>query len=136
MRDIAIAYLAAAIVMLVLDIAWLNLAMGPLYQRFLGPLLAEDINMKAALAFYLLYLAGVVYFAVIPAVDSGSWSTGLLRGAVLGLIAYGTYDLTNMATLKGWSLQLSALDMTWGTLLTGASAGASAWITLALQRQA
>lgn len=134
MRDIVIAVLAAALVLLALDLLWLKLAMGPLYQKTLGPILTDTPAIGPAAAFYLLYIAGVVFFAVWPALESGDWRQALLRGAALGLLAYGTYDLTNLATLKSWSLRLSLLDMAWGTFLTATAASISAVVTLALEK--
>jgi len=128
-----IAYLAAAFAMVVLDYCWLTL-MGGLYHHVLGPILADKPFLPAALAFYLLYLAGVVYFAVRPALESGGWHQALVPGAVLGLIAYGTYDLTNMATLKVWSWHITVLDMAWGTVLTAIAAGTGAAAALAFER--
>jgi uncharacterized membrane protein len=134
MRDTAIAYLAAALVMGGLDFTWLSLTRAPLYQRGIGPLLAAEPNMMAAIAFYLLYLAGVVFFAVRPALVDGAWTAALLPGAILGLVAYGTYDLTNMATLKGWPLHVTLIDMAWGCLLTAVTAGLGAWAALAWEK--
>lgn len=134
MRDTLIATLCAAAVLLALDLLWLKLAMGPLYQRTLGPLLLETPALTPAAAFYLLYIAGTVFFAVRPALASGDWRQALLPGAALGLLAYGTYDLTNLATLKLWSPRLALLDMAWGTILTTTAASVSAAITLALEK--
>lgn len=134
MRDTVIATLCAALVLLALDMLWLKLAMGPLYQRTLGPILLDPPAIAPAAAFYLLYIAGVVFFAIRPAVESGDWRQALLRGAALGLLAYGTYDLTNLTTLKAWSLRLSLMDMAWGTFLTATAASVSTAITLALEK--
>ncbi len=79
--------------------------------------------MPAAVAFYLIYVLGIVVFAVWPALESGDWRTALMRGAAFGFFAYATYDLTNLATLKVWSLKISLIDMAWGTLLTGTGGG-------------
>ena len=92
------AYLAAALVMAGLDYLWLTNMMGPLYGKVLGPILAPQPDMKAAVAFYLVYLLGIVWFAVRPALASGDWKSALLNGALFGFFAYATYDLTNMAT--------------------------------------
>lgn len=134
MRDTVIATLATAVVLLALDLLWLKLAMGPLYQKTLGSILAETPAIAPAAGFYLLYIAGLVFFAVRPALESGDWRQALLRGAALGLLAYGTYDLTNLATLKPWSPRLSLLDMAWGTFLSAAAASAGAWVALALEK--
>ena len=134
MRDAAIAYLAAALVMAGLDFAWLSLTVGPLYTPALGNMLADKPNMGAAVAFYLVYIAGVVIFAVMPALETGDWRTALVRGALFGFFAYATYDLTNLATLKVWSLKISLIDMAWGSILTAATASVSAAVTLAVHK--
>ena len=121
-----LAYVATALVMAGLDFLWLSNTSGPLYQRALVPVMAQTPNMKAALAFYLVYIAGVLWFAVRPALLDGDWKTALLNGALLGFFCYATYDLTNLATLKVWSLKVSLIDMAWGTALTGAAATAGA----------
>jgi uncharacterized membrane protein len=113
------AYLGSAAAMLVLDIIWLTMAVPRLYQPALGNLLADKPNLAVAGVFYLLYLIGVVVFVVLPAHASGSWLQALGLGALLGLVAYGTYDFTNLSTLRGWPLGLSLIDVTWGIVLTG-----------------
>lgn len=123
MRFIA-AYIAAGAAFVVLDFLWLAVIAQKLYQREIGGLLLEKPNMVAAVAFYLLYLAGVVFFAVRPALAAGSWTTALVTGAIFGLVAYATYDLTNMATLKGFSWTIVAADLAWGAFVTAAIATA------------
>lgn len=118
MPPFAIAYGAAALTMLVLDAIWLTLAVPRIYKPQLGDLLADQPNFAVAGVFYLVYLIGVVVFAVLPAVDKGSWTQALLMGGLLGLVAYGTYDFTNLATLRGWPLGLSLIDVAWGVVLT------------------
>jgi uncharacterized membrane protein len=86
--------------------------------------LAEHPNLPAAILFYVLYIAGVLIFAVAPALRGGGWTTALLLGAALGFFAYMTYDLTNMATLKVWPVSLAVMDIAWGTLLTSLAATA------------
>jgi uncharacterized membrane protein len=134
MRENIIAYVAAAIVMAGLDFVWLRLSADPIYHRALGAVMAEKPNMAAAVAFYVMYVLGVVIFAVRPGLTSGAWQTSLLYGALFGCFAYGTYDLTNLATLKVWSLKVSLIDMAWGTMLTGTAAAISTAITLALEK--
>lgn len=121
-----LAYAAAALVMAGLDFLWLSNTVGPLYHRVLGAVMADNPNMKAAVAFYLVYLVGVMWFAVRPALEDGDWKTALLNGALFGFFAYATYDLTNLATLKVWSLKVSLIDMAWGAVLTGVTASAGA----------
>ena len=118
-----IAYLAAAVVMAVLDLAWLRYAAKAFFEPAVGALLAEKTNKAAAVLFYVLYVAGIVLFAVSPSLRSG-WEMALALGAALGFFAYMTYDLTNMATLKNWPAWLAALDIGWGTFVTAAAATA------------
>ena len=118
------AYMAAAIVMAVLDLAWLRYAATAFFEPAVGALLAEKTNNIAAILFYVLYIAGIVFFAVSPALRGGGWVTALATGAALGFFAYMTYDLTNMATLKTWPAWLAALDISWGTLVTALAATA------------
>ena len=133
MPAIAVSYLAAGLVMGILDFVWLRTTVETIYRPGMGAVLAEKPNMAAAIAFYLVYLAGVVIFAVRPAVADGNWRTALALGGLFGFFAYATYDLTNLATLKAWSLKVSLLDMAWGAALTGLSATAGAMAALALK---
>ncbi|MDH7639357.1 DUF2177 family protein [Sphingomonas oryzagri] len=118
----ASAALATAISFLALDSIWLSLAAGRLYRPRLGPLLLDQFNVAPAAAFYLIYLAGILVFAVAPSLASGRWTTALARGAMLGLVAYATYDLTNQATLRGWSTTVTIADLCWGTFVTATAA--------------
>jgi uncharacterized membrane protein len=114
------AYFATLVVFLGIDYIWLSRAMS-FYKLELGGLLAEKPNLAIAGGFYALYVAGIIALAVVPAERNGSWITALLLGGVLGLVAYGTYDLTNLATLKGWSTKVAIVDIAWGTFLTATS---------------
>ncbi len=118
---------------LAIDAVWLTTMTGAFYKPRLGALLLDKPDLLTALGFYLLYCVGVLGLAVRPALQSGEWTDALWRGALLGLVAYGTYDLTNQATLKGWSVELTIVDMIWGTVLTGAAASfatvATRWLT-------
>lgn len=117
-----IAYGATALVFFGLDYLWLGMVAKGFYARELGPLMRETPDFAAAGLFYLFYVAGIVFFAVLPALQSGSWKTALLYGGLLGLLAYGTYDMTNLATLKGWSVKMVVVDMAWGAALTATAA--------------
>lgn len=119
-----IAYLSTAVVFFALDYVWLTRVAIGFYRQNIGELLLATPNFAAAGLFYLFYVIGIVYFAVMPAVTANSVLTALLNGAILGLLAYGTYDMTNLATLKGWSLSVSLVDMTWGAVLTATAAAA------------
>lgn len=125
-----VAYITAALVMGGLDYVWLTNASGPIYHRALGAVMAENPNMTAAVVFYLVYIAGILTFAVRPALASGDWKTAALFGALFGFFAYATYDLTNLATLKVWSLKVSIIDIVWGTVLTGVTASAAAFAAI------
>ena len=117
-----VTYLATWITMVLIDLLWLGVIAKPLYQQGIGHLMAEKPNLVAAALFYLLYPVGIVIFAVAPDAVSASWIKTFTAGALLGLFAYATYDLTNLATLKGWPVSLALVDMAWGSLVTGLSA--------------
>jgi uncharacterized membrane protein len=122
MTALAAAYVSILVVFGALDFVWLSLTHATLYKPALASLLADRIAVVPAAAFYVLYLAGVVYFAVAPALAGGGWSRALANGALFGLIAYATYDLTNQATLRGWPLRITIADMGWGAVATGLAA--------------
>ena len=128
-----IAYFASALVMGGLDFLWLTNTRA-IYQRALGPALAEQPDMRAAVAFYLLYLVGVMIFAVRPALAGGDWRLATLYGALFGFFAYATYDLTNLATLKTFTLQATLYDLAWGTFITATAATAGALAALKFAR--
>lgn len=125
MKKTLIAYAAALLFLLVADLIWLGLLMPQQYQVWIGPLMREQALLLPAAAFYLLYPVGVVVFAVLPALERQDWKHSAALGALLGLLAYGTYDLSNLATLQGWPLQLTLVDMLWGTVLSAAAASAA-----------
>ena len=112
------AYIGALLAFLVLDGLWLGLLMSSTYKDLLGSLMLAQPKWGPAIVFYLLYVLGVVFFVVLPALARGSARRAALTGAFFGLVAYGTYDMTNWATLQGWSAQLALMDMAWGGLLT------------------
>ncbi|MCZ8179805.1 MAG: DUF2177 family protein [Rhizobium sp.] len=119
-----IAYFSTALVFFAIDYLWLTRIAIGFYREHIGALLLETPNFAAAGIFYLFYVAGLVYFAVMPAVSAGTVVTALVNGALIGLLAYGTYDMTNLATLKGWSLQVSLVDMAWGAFLSATASAA------------
>lgn len=116
------AYLGAGLTFAVIDAVWLTTMVNRLYRPAIGPIMADKPDMTAAVIFYLISIAGTVFLAIDPALREGSWTRALLNGAVLGFIAYATYDLTNQATLNVWSWKLTITDIIWGTTLTGLSA--------------
>jgi uncharacterized membrane protein len=123
-----VAYLTTATVFLVLDLLWIGYVGSDFYRTHLGPLMAESFNAVAAVAFYLLFIAGLVFFAVLPALESGGALRALVLGGALGLVAYATYDLTNLATLKGYPVKLALVDLSWGTVVSAISAMAGAFV--------
>src|SRR3954466_15303447 len=114
MLQYGIAYLATAAAFLGADCCWVNRAMG-FYKSPLGDLLAEKPNLAAAAAFYAIYFVGIMVFAVLPAARSDGWIAAVLLGGLLGLVAFATYDLTNLATLSRWPLAVVIVDLFWGT---------------------
>jgi uncharacterized membrane protein len=115
MKKALIAYVSTLLTFLLLDGIWLGLLMAPTYRELLGSLMLDKPLLFPAAVFYGLYVIGCVVFVVLPAL---SWQRAAKLGALLGLVAYGTYDLTNWATLRGWSAQVSLLDWAWGTVAT------------------
>jgi uncharacterized membrane protein len=118
MGSFFIKLLVAGGVMGVLDAFWLSLVANKFYKEQLGSLLAAKPNMYAAIVFYVIYVIGVVVFAIMPAVNAGDWKIALGLGALLGFVAYATYDLTNLATLKDFPVKIVVVDLLWGTALT------------------
>jgi uncharacterized membrane protein len=118
------AYVAAAVVFLALDMTWLGLIAQQLYRDEIGALILDRPRLGPAAAFYLIYLAGIAIFAIRPALASGRFREALIMGAVFGFMAYATYDLTNLATLKGFSLKVTLADLAWGAFVSAAGAGA------------
>ncbi|HSI41282.1 MAG TPA: DUF2177 family protein [Xanthobacteraceae bacterium] len=123
------AYFATGLVMAAIDFFWLFYMSAALYRPALGELLAPSVRPVPAVLFYLIFVGGLVYFAVMPALASGRWTTALVQGAVFGLCAYATYDLTNQATLRTWPAYITIADLMWGTALSGASAALGFLIT-------
>lgn len=136
LKHFAIAYGATAAIFLALDALWLTLMADRLYRPAIGHLMLERFAPAPALAFYAIYILGMVVFAVAPGLAQRNWLTALGLGALLGLVAYATYDLTNQATLRGWSWQVTLADLCWGTAATGASAAAACWIASRLSANA
>lgn len=130
MKRMLIAYLATATTLLALDIMWLTTMAQSLYKAQLPGVLLDSFRPAPAVLFYLLYVAGIVFLAVLPGVERASVARAALNGAVLGLVAYATYDLTNQATMKVWSTTVTVADMIWGTILTATAASAGAWAAL------
>lgn len=123
-----LAYLGSGVVMAILDAVWLTTVGPRLYRPAIGELLAPRANLRVAVVFYVVYVAGIVFLAVLPAVRENSVLRALTSGAVLGLVAYATYDLTNQATLRVWPLHVTLIDLAWGTFVTTAAALGGYWL--------
>ena len=121
-------YLGTAITFFIVDMLWLGLIAKNLYRDNLKSLLAEDFNRIAAFSFYALFIVGILIFAVLPALKDGNFSKALIFGALFGFFTYATYDLTNLSTLKNWPLNLTFIDIAWGTFLTATVASAGYFI--------
>jgi uncharacterized membrane protein len=124
-----IGYVATGIAFALIDSVWLRSMYTRLYQPEIDELLMRGFRAGPAIIFYILYILGMMVFAVGPAFKSGHWQTALIHGALLGFFCYMTYDLTNFATLKVWSVKVTVLDIIWGTVLTGSASLAGWWIT-------
>ena len=111
-------YLVTFSAFIVIDMVWLGLVARTFYQKHLGFIMAPSPNWIAAIIFYLLFIAGLLFFVVLPGLKDDSLKTSLLRAAMFGLITYGTYDLTNLATVKDWPVLVTVVDMIWGMVLS------------------
>ena len=111
-------YAVSLLAFLALDFTWLGLVARGFYKEQLGQLLAPDVRWVPAILFYMLYVGAVLVFAVLPAVERGSLGRAVLLGGFFGVVAYATYDLTNLATLRGFPTTVAAVDMVWGGVLT------------------
>jgi uncharacterized membrane protein len=134
MKIYVLSYLATAAVFLACDIVWLTVTGSTLYRPLLGDLLMPSFRPLPAVLFYLVYMAGLVFFAISPAIASGRWASALLNGACFGFVAYATYDLTNQATLRSWSTTITILDLCWGTVLSAIAATLGYVIAAAITR--
>jgi uncharacterized membrane protein len=127
-----VAYVAAGAAFGALDAMWLRWAGPNLYRPVIGEIMAAEFRMGAAAVFYLLYLAGMVWFAIRPGIESGQVTTALVNGALLGALCYATFDLTNQAVMKVWSTQISVMDIAWGAFATALAAAVGCWAALRL----
>ena len=112
-------YFIALIVFFLIDLFWLVVVARKLYQQELGYIMSEKPNWIVAALFYLIFIAGLVFFVINPAMEKNSWVFALLVGMLFGFITYSTYDLTNLATLKDWPLKITIIDLIWGSTLGG-----------------
>jgi uncharacterized membrane protein len=125
MPSAVLLYLLTVPVFFLIDLVWLGLVARGFYRDQLGSLMADEIRWPVAIAFYLLWIVGLLVFAVLPALERADLLRALLLGAAFGFFTYATYDLTNLATTRGWPVALTFVDIAWGTLLAGVVATAS-----------
>ncbi len=118
-----ITYMATLVVFVAIDMVWLVWLARATYVAEMGELMRKQPNIVAAVAFYLLYAAGLMFFAVNPGLKAGSMMQAVLLGGALGLVAYGTYDLTNLSVLNGFGVKIALIDLVWGTFLSAITAG-------------
>jgi uncharacterized membrane protein len=127
------AYLASLVVFLGVDMVWLSTMASRIYRPIMGDIALQRANLAPAVAFYVLYPVGLVIFVILPALKAGNIQAALIYGALFGFFTYATYDLTNQATLRNWTLQLSLIDMAWGTVLAAVAAAAGFWVAAKFQ---
>lgn len=125
---LTIAISATALAFLILDAIWLGVVAKDFYRQQIGHLLAPDFRLGPAILFYLVYLGGVSWFALAPAAAGGDWRAALFPAAILGFVAYATYDLTNWAVMRDWPAVVTIADIAWGTVLTTVAAGVGAYL--------
>ena len=123
-RNFAVTFL----VFLAIDMVWLVLIAKPFYAKHLGYLMAPKPNLIAALVFYALFVLGIMHFVIYPALSGESWTQALFSGLFFGLVTYATYDLTNLATIRDWPLLVTAVDLLWGSFVSGVTATAGYFI--------
>ncbi len=128
-----IGYVLTSIVFFALDMLWLGIIAKDLYKKYLGGFLSDTVNWTAAIIFYLLFIIGIFIFVILPAVEINSVGKAILYGALFGFFTYATYDLTNLATLKNWPLNIVFIDIVWGMVLTGLVSTAGYYIVKWLQ---
>jgi len=125
-------YALTLVIFFLVDIVWLGVISKKLYKEYLGHLMAPNVNWAAALVFYFLFIAGLVFFVIMPAIEKGDLMYAITVGAFFGLITYGTYDLTNLATLRDWPLNITIIDLIWGTFLNAATSGITYFVATSL----
>lgn len=121
--------LIALVVFTLIDLVWLLFISRKLYKDKIGHLMADKVNLPAAIIFYLLFIVAMVFFVINPAVEKQSLLYALAAGAFFGLVTYATYDLTNLATLRDWPVSMTIIDLAWGTLITSSTCFVTTWIS-------
>ena len=121
-------YVAALLTFFLADMAWLGMMAPRFYRPTLGDIAISGVNLAPAMVFYALYPVGLLIFATSPALKSGSMTTAVVYGALFGFFTYATYDLTNYATLRNWTLHLTLVDVAWGTILAAITSAMTFWV--------
>ena len=129
---IILTYIAMLIFFLLVDYVMIIKFINPMFQANIGGLIKDQFNVLAAGIFYLFYVTGVYWFGTLAGLRSGSVLTAVLSGAFLGLLAYGTFEITNFSMLKGWTIQMVIVDTLWGGILGGATAGVGYYVSRAI----
>ncbi len=133
MKSLVVGYLVALAALSVLDALWLGVVSREFYKARLGQLLLDRPLWSVAILFYLIHAAGIAVFAVPPAVAAGTWTAAALYGALFGFSVYAAYDITNLATLRGWPMVVSLVDLVWGTAVTAVATFAAFLVVRSLQ---
>lgn len=110
-------YLVAFVVFFAIDLVWLGVVAKNMYKEHLGFIMSPNVNWVAAIGFYMVFIAGLIFFALNPAIEKNSIVYAILVGGFFGFITYATYDMTNLATLKDWPVFITVVDIIWGTVL-------------------
>lgn len=130
--NVAITYVLTLVVFAIIDTVWLGTMADRIYRPLIGSMLADNFRVVPAVVFYCMYAAALTVFAVMPGLNAGDWKKALVWGALFGLFAYATYDLTNLATLKSWSTKLVVIDIAWGVVVSAASSSLACLMALKL----
>ena len=130
-KSLIISFIFVSTIFLIIDVLWLSITVKSLYRPALGDLLKDKPVMWAAVLFYIIYMIGLALIILKPALANDSILQALWTGVVFGVVAYGTYNLTNMATVKNWSASIVCIDMLWGGFLTGFSSAVGIYLTKA-----
>lgn len=124
-----ITYIVTVPVFFIIDILWLGVIAKPIYNKYLGYIMSENIKWGSAITFYLLFILGLVFFAIYPALEVGSFWKAVVHGALFGFFTYMTYELTNHAIIRDWPWQIVVIDIIWGTVLGGIVSGLGYYFT-------
>ena len=128
-KQLIISFIFVSTIFLIVDVIWLSITVKSIYKPNLGNLLNDKPVLWAAVLFYIIYMIGLTLIIIKPALASNSVLQAFWTGVIFGIVAYGTYNLTNMATIKNWSSTIVWIDMLWGGLLTGSSSAAGIYLT-------